>query len=334
MNTGSRPHSLSDIDAIASDWVVRRDSGLTAAERSEFETWQSADPRHRAALERLGQTWSLLEHPRNAGRGDEMVRALSARAHRRRRRTAAAAVAMVGLLVAGLGWQVTRDEGAASYRGAQLVLPEKRVLPDGGTVELKPGAEISVDYAGAWRRVTLHQGEALFHVAENPARPFVVTAGGVDVRAVGTAFLVAMGGREVDVVVTHGRVAVERAAVTETAAPVATLVDAGNRVTVERVQTVAAAAAVVEISPTEMAERLAWSGPRVEFSDTPLADAVALMNRHSKVRLVIDDPALAKIPVNGVFRVDNTETLVRLLEAGFGVRAERADGIITLRKAR
>ena len=112
-----------------------------------------------------------------------------------------------------------------------------------------------------------------------------------------------------------------------------TLVDAGRRVTVPLVPEMAAPE-ILSVSSTEMTERLAWCGPRVEFKDTALADAVTLMNRHSKLRLSIDDPALAKLPVNGLFRVDNTETLVRLLEAGFGVQAERHGDTITLRKAR
>ena len=338
-----RHPSPAEIDATASDWIVRRESGLSHAERNEFEHWEAADPRHRAALDRLGQTWSLLERPRHAGRGEEMVQALLARATRRRRRTAFASMALLGFFVAVLGWRTSHSGRDSNRNAVVLVTPEKRVLPDGGTVELKPGAEIAVNYGGDLRRVTLRKGEALFQVAENKERPFVVTAGGINVRAVGTAFLVALGGRQLDVVVTRGRVAVEeparampdadRRVAAPPAPPFSTLVDAGMRVTVEMARH-SAAPEVVAISPLEMTKLLAWCEPRVEFSDMALADAVALMNRHSKLQLVIDDPALAKLPVNGLFRADNTETLVRLLEAGFGVRAERSGDTITLRKAR
>lgn len=342
MNRARRQSTPAEIDAIASDWIVRSDSGLSEADRDALERWRAADPRHQAALDRHGQAWSLLERPRHARRGSEMVRALSARATRRRRRVAGTVVTLLVFFAGAFSWRATREEPASNRFVAQLVLPEKRILPDGGTVELKPGAEISVDYSGSLRRVTLRKGEALFHVAENKDRPFVVTAGGVDVRAVGTAFLVAMGGGEVDVMVTHGQVAVEKPALAPhepgtdlvpSPAPFSTLVNAGRRVTVPMVREMAAPE-ILSVSPTEMTERLAWCGPRVEFKDTALSDAVALMNRHSKLRLKIDDPALAKLPVNGLFRVDNTETLVRLLEAGFGVQAERRGDTVTLRKAR
>lgn len=346
MSTRPNPFSADEIDAIASDWTIRREAGLSAAEAAEFERWRAADPRHEAALNRLAQVWAMLARPRHAGRGHEMARALAARARRRRRRaTLGVVVAAAGIFVGAFSWQAARAPHATAPETAQLVRPEKQILPDGGTVELKPGAEISVDYTGEWRRVVLRHGEALFHVAENKARPFVVTAGGVDVRAVGTAFLVSMDAREVDVVVTHGVVAVERPLSAETAssdqnetapAPAprfATLVEAGSRVTIDVTPT-PAAPAVMAVSAAEMKERLAWCGPRVEFNDTALGDAVALMNRHSKLQLVIDDARLARLPVNGLFRVDNTETLVRLLESSFGVRAERSGDTITLRQAR
>ena len=342
MNRKPRQPSPAEIDAIASDWIVRAESGLDVTERAALEEWRTSDPRHGAALDQHAQAWSVLESPRRNGRGGEMVHSLAARARRRRqRRLAGAVVAVAGIFVVALGWRASQAEANGTNFVAQLVVPQKQILPDGGSVELKPGAEISVDYSGELRRVTLRRGEALFEVAENKARPFVVTAGGVDVRAVGTAFLVAMGSREVDVVVTHGRVAVERVApepaIRGPAAPsmatVSTFVDAGSRVTLE-IEEQRAAPEVVAVSSNEMQERLAWCGPRVEFSDTTLADAVSLMNRHSKLKLVVADPALAKLRVNGLFRVDNTETLVRLLEASFGVQAERSADSVILRPAR
>lgn len=65
---------------------------------------------------------------------------------------------------------------------ATTVVPQRETLPDGSLVELKPGALVSHDFAGTVRRVTLHQGEAHFQVTKNPARPFVVRAGNVDIR--------------------------------------------------------------------------------------------------------------------------------------------------------
>jgi ferric-dicitrate binding protein FerR (iron transport regulator) len=46
------------------------------------------------------------------------------------------------------------------------------------------------------------------------------------------------------------------------------------------------------------------------------------------------DPELARLPVNGVFRADNTAALVRLMESGFGIKAEYEGDRILLRPAK
>jgi transmembrane sensor len=213
--------------------------------------------------------------------------------------------------------------------------------------------------------VELQKGEAMFEVAKNQARPFVVSAGGVDVRAVGTAFAVQLGREAVDVLVTEGTVAVGHSnqigrhgnvAKTDPSAPrVATaptgalataasaadsplagvLVRAGNRAVVERTPT-ATAARVAPVEVPEMGERLAWRNPRVEFSGTRLDEAIALLNRvaaaNAGMQLSIADPALESMRVSGIFRTDNVDAFVLLLEAGFGVKVERAGKTLVLRK--
>jgi transmembrane sensor len=239
----------------------------------------------------------------------------------------------------------TPESEAPANANAVIIAAQHQTLPDGTQVELKPGAEIVADYSGPLRRVTLRRGQALFHVAKDAQRTFVVTAAGVEVRAIGTAFAVQVAEAGVEVVVTEGRVAVERPTGVPAALPPSgpapaplppptistTLLDAGKRISVD-LQPGAPVSQPVEITAAEIAERLAWRATRIEFSHTPLAEAVALLNRHSSVQLVVDDPKLAVVPVNGLFRADNTEALVRILEASFGASAERNGDVITLRR--
>ena len=72
----------------------------------------------------------------------------------------------------------------------------------------------------------------------------------------------------------------------------------------------------------DLAEQLAWRVPRLELNDTPLREAVALFNRHSRVRLELATPALGDLRVSGVVRADNTPALLQLLRADYGIEAE------------
>lgn len=210
-------------------------------------------------------------------------------------------------------------------------------------VELRPGADLAVDYAPAQRRVVLRSGGAHFTVAKEAGRPFVVHAGGVEIGAVGTAFAVELDAREVGVLVTEGRVSVARpAAAADRAAPAPepapVLLGANQRVSVPRLpEAPAAIGAAIGVPAAEVAERLAWRSVRLEFSDTPLLEAVNLMNRHAsganRLRFVVRDAELARLPITGLFRADNGETFARLLEASAGLAAERTGDTIVLRRA-
>lgn len=288
---------------------------------------------------------SALDWPVEAGTVEALLCELDARARQRRRHRLAAAGCVAAMLVAGVLWVAPRAPLSVAPAASTVVvfLPSRQVLPDGSVVELKEGSELKVDFTAALRRVTLKRGEAHFQVAKNAARPFLVDAGGVAVRAVGTAFSVQMGPQAVEVLVTEGRVAVDRSASVATAdaarPPSRTLaiVDAGNRVVVDDAPLPAdrSAPQVQPVTAAELEEKLAWRVPRLEFSRTPLAQAVPMFNRHSRARLILAEPALGGLQLSGIVRADNVEALLRLLEANFGIQAEhRAGNEIVLRKAR
>jgi transmembrane sensor len=61
-------------------------------------------------------------------------------------------------------------------------------LEDGSDVSLGPKTALDVAFSGAERRIRLRQGEAFFTVASGDRRPFVVEAGPIEARDIGTAF--------------------------------------------------------------------------------------------------------------------------------------------------
>lgn len=349
------------VSEAAAEWFSRRDAGLDAEEEQAFHRWLDAEPGNRAAFARFDSAWVAFGKPSRAAAADDLLEELASRAARRRRRAMGTGAVTLSILVAAAGfWRMPdRSTSRSDQRPvatATLLVPSTRVLGDGTVVTLKNGAEVVELFTPTLRRVELRQGEAMFEVAKNPARPFVVSMRGVEVRAVGTAFSVQVADDGVEVLVTEGTVAVARepkapqttsaaaqsVGLAPAAAPVEAgrvLVGAGKRVVMKTTADVSDALApnVAPMAAAELDERLAWRNPRVEFSGTPLAEAIALLNRVapalSPVRLVIDDPALGAIRVSGIFRTDNTDGFVLLLEAGFGVRATRSDRTIRLSTA-
>ncbi|MGH7944343.1 MAG: FecR family protein [Opitutaceae bacterium] len=322
-------------------------SGLSGVER----------PRHRNALQRFDSAWAALDRPANRGTIDCVLADLATLARRQRRRRLASVATVCLLLIGGVsGWRVAPVQPGSAAAPTQssnavVLLPARQILPDGSVVELKAGAEIAADFTPAFRRIVLRRGAAYFQVTKNALRPFIVEASGVQIRAVGTAFCVELGKTEIDVVVAEGRVAVEKSkdiaalatgslpgAVASDSAPLA-FVEAGNRVAVSVAAQSLVSASVTPVPANQLNQRLAWRAPRLEFTGTPLSEAVALLNKHADsargIRFVIEDASIAKEQISGLFRADNADAFVGLLEAGFDIKAgRRSETEIILRKAR
>jgi transmembrane sensor len=289
---------------------------------------------------------------RRSGAESELAIAVGRRVRRRRRQRLAwaGAACLAALAAGGFAWRTPPSAAAETVAVAALPAPEvksailsgprREVLPDGSVVEFKDGAAIEHRFSAETRWVTLLRGEAHFQVAKNPERPFIVSAHGVAVRAVGTAFSVQMESGAVEVVVTEGRVAVDAlpaASVPARSAPVAAepsaQLGAGDRA---RIRVGETAPAVDTLPEPELARRFAWRVPQLEFSRTPLGEIVKLVNRHAAPRgrpaivIAASSPELHDVKLSGFLAADNTDGLVRLLETNFQVRAEATADTVVL----
>lgn len=339
-----QPTIISDeIQEAASVWLSRRDRGLSAAEQDAYLEWLYRSPLHGRAIVQLERVWATLnklEQWRPAHSKIPNPDLLAPRRHSRLYWFSTALAAAAAITMAFYVWLPSRIGVTASPRQAIIHPgPERLVLEDGSIIELNTGAKVDVRFTPAERSVQLVRGEAHFTVAKNPNRPFIVSADKVAVRAVGTAFSVALGQREVSVLVTEGKVGVtEQPAVTSSAqslpptAPPPTYLTAGQQAIINLAAEAVAVPVVQEVTPAQMERSLAWQGIRLEFDDMPLGDVVAEFNRYNRQKLVVGDAETAAILVGGNFRADNVDTFVRLLDSGFGVTAFPHGDEFVLRK--
>ncbi len=327
------------LEDVAANWLVRRNAGLNSAEDEELRLWLSSDPRHAEAFARHEKTWATLNHPLISGQASDLGLELDRRQQRRTRRNKAYAFAGLGLAAATILLFIfippqSRTPGPA-LASTISIWPKQQILPDGSVVELNFNAEITVSFSPEKRSVRLLRGEAFFQVTKNPARPFVITTGDLQVTAVGTAFVARNAPAEVGVLVTEGRIAVSRVFVSPAPADSSPLqnpvfVSAGYIVNVP-VQTVATVPLRPEkITPAQIEKALAWRRKGVEFSGTPVDDAVAFFNRENAVHLIVADRSVRHLQLTGICWSDDAEGFVRLLEAGLNVEAERSGDSIIL----
>lgn len=355
MPSEEHPRSThADVEQQAAAWLSRRDRGLTSAEQDEYLQWLREDPRHGPAYTQCESTLRRLIQLRlwQPAQSTEPNPDLFAPPRRRFshwRSYVLATAAIIAISIGIAAWDIMpKPQSHRPVPRTVLITNECQTLPDGSVVELKEGSSISTEYTEAERRVHLIGGTALFTVAKNPARPFVVEADGVTIRAVGTAFAVQLKKTGIEVLVTEGRVSLGQLAVAVNKSPSINpvekispapkpplpIVSAGERATVTRALS-DTPPVVIQVTPEEIKEELAWQKPQLQFYETPLIDALREFNRHNKRQLVLGEASLGAIPIGGSFRVDNIEGFARLLEATLGLQVELQDpDKITLYRAK
>ncbi len=307
-----------EIDAEASRWLAAHDARVaTPEERAEFELWLDADIRHRVAYLRLKASWARADGLGGLRPLDRDVDADLLKTRRVWRRTTPLAIAAGTLFVAFAIALLWSTQQMAWQRHETRVGGFSRiVLEDGSVVDLNTDSEIRVRVDGSRRDVQLLRGEGRFRVAHDAARPFEVSAGGLAVRAIGTAFSVRLRESEqVDVLVTQGKVAVDSphhpGSPTLLAGDVARV--AGGHVSVER------------FAPDVLDRRLAWTSGQLQFRGESLAEAVAEFNRYNNRRLELADSALATLRVGGNFDATDPESFAAAVEKAFNLRVVSSD---------
>jgi len=239
---------------------------------------------------------------------------------------ASLALACLGLGLAGLN--AYRNTHLATGTGEQRIVH----LADGSTMELNSESRVRIRFSARERNVELVEGQALFKVAKDLTRPFVVQSAGTRVRAVGTQFDVYRKISGTQVTVVEGRVAVfaqralppaQRTAdrYTGEAGSPSVLVSTGEQVTVTDQE-------VPKPRPANLRVATAWTQRELVFDMTPLAEVAQEFNRYNTRKLVISDPVVATFHVTGIFPSADPDLLLRFLRAQQGINVVAAGGEI------
>jgi len=316
--------SASEIDDEAAAWAVRIDArGLDVDSDPDLNAWLAADPRRPGALLRAQAAISFLDRGR-ALAGDARLDPSAKISGPSRRALIAGTSGAAAVLIGGVGLWAMRPQRLDTRLGEIRRVP----LADGSMVAINTSSALEVTLKPKARDIVLKQGEAWFQVAKDPDRPFVVAAGPVRVRAVGTAFSVRRGeqaGAGVDVMVTEGVVEVW----IEGSGQPPHRLSAGNKI-------VLASAAPTDIAdaPSEIERSLAWRNGEIALDGESLAEAAGLFNRYNSRQIVIEDAELSKERFVGLFQTNDPESFASAVAATLGADVNGDDRSIRISRAR
>ena len=312
------PPDSMDVEARAAAFLTRRRyHDWTEANQTELDAWLAASMAHRVAFWRLEATLGRTE------RLAALHRPASEAPAPQPRKTnfplmlgiaaSIAAVAIAAIVSTGFRPQPQDRTFATALGGRQLIS-----FADGTKIELNTDTVLHTRMTSNQRTVWIEKGEAYFRVKHDPAHPFAVIAGTHRVTDLGTEFLVRRDPAKLEVALVQGRVRFGLADAHSRSKP--TLLAPGE------VATATPSTMFVTKKPAQaLANELSWRHGLLIFDHTTLADAANEFNRYNREKLIVADPAAARLMIDGTFRTNNVKAFTDVVQEVLKLRV-RNDG--------
>lgn len=335
MPTDNDEANLPPLQQLAIEWLVRlRTHELTETETREFADWLSHDLSHAHAFANAEDLFDIMTQ------AVQLKTEASKPNPNSVSEIAVTAVIPPPKKLRAYRWlSVPLALAAAWLFAVTLVLPEQASLwdvylgdyhtgtgeqrtiqlADGSRLLLNTDAAVSVDYQDDKRQITLHHGQAQFTVAGDKVRPFMVSAGELQVRALGTVFEVyKKASGDINVSVQEHAVATS-------------LSDSGNvlqkpPMLVQQGQQLLYAHGSGTLNSPETTNSEvtgAWRQRRVIVKDRPLAELVAEIERYRPGRIFLGGAEFSRLRVTGLFSLADPEASLAKVRKILGLKETR-----------
>ena len=339
----SSASSLVEAEALA--WIAQLNGDdVSEKDLAAFREWVNRSPAHQKEIKELSELWTglnvltVMDEPiRQADKLSKQLRKNKARQNWRRQiLLPVLSVASILAVVIIAPTVLNRNDIPASYE-AQVNVPlifktakgehQTHSLEDGSVITLNTDSYVEVDFTKSQRDIRLLKGEALFSVAHDEQRPFLVFANDGIVRAVGTEFSVHITDFAMEVIVSEGSVELSTLKPTKPATEnfpnitkVASLgvIKAGHSAQVKNSQ-----ASIANVSNEVIDAELSWRVGRLDFTGEGLEEAIAEYTRYTDMDIKIIDPELKKIRLGGSFPTNEPDLFLKNLEFNFGIKVEK-----------
>ena len=315
----------------AADWLAKIDGGsLSERDRRALREWLAADPGHVKALTQFAAIWSEMDGLLNdfSRLGEKKVNLWIFLRHNPWLSVPLAGICAGLLFCLVLVFAILEPPIEQELYLTRVGDMQLRQLSDGSTAHLNTDSTIEIEYSSSRRIVRLLRGEAMFDVAHDSERPFIVYAGGNAVKAIGTQFVIRLKSENIVVTVTEGRVQlVKRRVARMEPLPVNTppaeqeiVLVSGEAVEVrdDLEQTIP-----VQVEREELARRLSWIQGQLVFDGERLEQVVAEIGRYIPVKIVIVEPELRDIRISGRFKIGDTDALLEAIEVSMHIHVSR-----------
>lgn len=346
INGASEASSVVESEALA--WIAQLNGDdVSEKDLAAFREWVNRSPAHQKEIKELSELWTglnvltVMDEPiRQADKVSRHLRKNKARKHWKRRiilPALAGAAAVCLLMISPLSSNNIESTTYEANVSVPLVFKtakgehQTHALEDGSVITVNTDSHIEVDFTQGQRDVRLLKGEALFSVAHDERRPFLVFANDGIVRAVGTEFSVHLKDNAFDVLVSEGSVELSTlkptkpiSGTTQTSANAPKVASLGIIKAGHTAQVKDSKASIALVSNDIIDAELSWRVGRLEFTGEGLEEAIAEYTRYTDLHIIISDPELKKIKLGGGFPTGELDLFFKTLELQFGIKVTQS----------
>jgi transmembrane sensor len=301
-----------DVHGIAVDWMLqKRDcESWNEQDQKRLDDWLAESSAHLVAYWRAEASWKRTE-VLSALRQFRSVELLPSAPRRRR---VFSTITATGFAVAALG-AVMLYQFLPRYTTYSTAIGGHKTLAlgDGSQVELNTDTVVRVADVSGQRKVVLEKGEAFFQVKHDSNRPFIVMAQGHRITDLGTKFLVRENEDQTEIALVEGRARFDDK---DRDGKLRSLVLAPGDVVSATADSVSLTRKTVALLGNE----LGWRRGVLVFKHTVLGEAVEEFNRYNARKLVIADPAVARLEIRGTFRTEDMAVFADMARDALGLR--------------
>jgi len=293
---------------------------ISPAELSELEALLKDDPEAAASRDLAAGIWQTpIQEVSDAHDSKERIwDAVSPQLQPRRHRTivrrlisAAAAAAVLGVM--WTGWKFTRPAAPGLQQLSSAAGGKSRVvLPDGSVVLLNRNTQLHYEKNGfgkQHREITL-SGEAFFDIAKSEGVPFIIHAGKVNIRVLGTAFNVKAyaGDSAVFTTLVRGKIAVSFREKTVVLQP-------DEKLTVPLTRPVAVFQQKhLEKNSSGQLPEISWLNNKLVFDNNTFGELAAKMNQWYGVTFHFESDSLKQLRFSGIIDTESVDEALNMLQ--------------------
>jgi len=293
---------------------------ISSAERSELEALLKDDPEAAASRELAATIWQtpIQEAGADHNSKERVWNAVSPQLQPQRhrpvvRRLAAAAAAAAVLAAAWTGWQLIHPTAPVMQQLSSAPGGKSRVtLPDGSIVWLNSNTQLHYEknsFGKQHREITL-SGEAFFDIAKSEGIPFIIHAGKVNIRVLGTAFNVKAytGDSAVFTTLVRGKIAVSFREKTVVLRPEEKLT-----VPVSRLRPVFQQKHLEKDSSGQLPE-ISWLDNKLVFDNNTFDELADKMSQWYGVNFHFESASLQQLRFSGIIDTESIDQALKMLQ--------------------